>query len=120
MNQARNYVQFQLLRDCAQSAHGHYQFDQAAIRRLRLIGLATSTGWRIEELRRFLDALDEVDTTVLKTEREAVANFVRERRSRLRNLVRESNHACVSPHDYGSLPSRQARRAYARVHKLSI
>ncbi len=108
VNQARNYVQFQLLGHCAQSARGHYQFDQAAISRMRLIGLATGAGWRIEQLRRFLDALDELDTAALKTERESAANFVRERRSRLRKLVRELNHACESPHDYGSLTSRRA------------
>jgi DNA-binding transcriptional MerR regulator len=106
-HQVRNYVQSQLLGNCAQSARGHYQFDQAAIRRLRLIGLATSSGWRIEELRRFLVALDEMDTTALKTEREAAANFVHERRTTMRKLVRELNHASVSPDDYGSLASRQ-------------
>lgn len=102
-NQVRNYLQFRLINSTWRSARGHYQFDQAALKRLRLIGLGARAGMRLESIRRFLDAMDDSDQAVLTVERERVERFIDERRSTLRQLVREVHRACEAPKDYGAL-----------------
>ncbi len=77
--------------------------------RLRLIGLATRAGLRLEAFRRVLTALDEGNTVVLKTEHEAVEKFVCQRQATLRQFARELNWACESPQDFGAtIASKQA------------
>jgi len=108
-HQVRNYLHFRLIHAAERSVRGHYQFDQAAVNRLRLIGLATRAGMHLESLRQFLATLDGTDKAARKGGREAVERFVHERRSVLRQLVRELNRACELPVDYGALESQRTR-----------
>lgn len=102
-NQVRNYLHFRLLRASARNARGHYRFDQAAVNRLRLIGLATRAGLHLNVLRGFLVALDDPDPSALTAAREMVETGIRERRRTLRQLVQDVNRACESPDEYGAI-----------------
>lgn len=102
-SQVRNYLHFRLLPATNRTSRGHYRFDEAAVNRLRLIGLATQAGLRLEAMRPLLAALDDGDASALEAARETVESVIRERRQTLRELVKELNQACNAPDKYGGI-----------------
>ena len=103
-HQVRNYVQFRLLGSPQRDARGHLRFDDAAINRLRLIGLATKAGVTLDALRPFLMALDSADTAALKQQQALMRQCVAERRGILRTLMWHLKRAYESPTTYSGRP----------------
>ena len=96
-HQVRNYLQFGLVKSCAQSAAGHHRFDHDCIERMQFIGTAMRVGVLIDELRVFLQAVDSGDIVAARSQAKKLHDQVSARRSTINRLSRELKYACQRP-----------------------
>ena len=101
-HQVRNYLQFHLVESCRRTPGGRHQFDEACVRRLRLISAAMRTGLLIENLRPFLDELDQGNSAALEEHRVSILRLIRARQNAIDQLAGELQNACGNPKLYCS------------------
>lgn len=86
VHQVRTYVSAGRVQPCATTSCGYFLFDEACVTRLRLIGAATSAGWRIREIEDLVRALGYNDCPPLRMALRSVAAAIGSRQAAIQQL----------------------------------
>ena len=102
-NQVRNYLQFRLLKSCARSPAGHHLFDDSCVDRLLFIASAIKAGVLIEELRVFLNAIDNGEDETARAQCVVFRRHARARRLAINRLSTELQKLGKRPAEFRTI-----------------
>ncbi len=94
IHQARKYLHAGMIGQPVRTRQGWYRLDDGAVRRLRLIGLATDAGLAIREVAQLLSELDQMAGPCAERLTELAANIeqsLRDRREAMDEFSQQLN-----------------------------